>query len=141
MQIMSTQNHNPLVPWKQLHLTITKMEFERTVHVFCTFFSLSASLHSVYASIWRHGNRKSLIFFPHFFICCWLWLRVQSFLPIFPEVVDTVVTYLLIGSECALNFSVIVQPILFREPFKRLYRKYVALQKYIAFWMERICIR
>lgn len=135
-------NHSQLVSCKRLHSTITKMEFERAVHGFLYIFyfvGLTSFRPHVNLTTWQS---KIIDIFPTIFytllivVASGVSIYAQSYLSVFPEVVDTVVTYLLIGSECALNVSVIVQTLFFREQFKRLYRKYVALQKYIIFRMD-----
>lgn len=63
----------------------------------------------------------------------------QSQLSRFPVIVDTVVTYLLIGSECLLHLTVIVQTILHRETVNELNRKYATIQEYLrARWRHPI---
>lgn len=56
-----------------------------------------------------------------------------EYLSVFPEIIDTIVTYSLIASECILHFTAIIQPLLFHDQFVKLYRKYVTIQRFITF--------
>lgn len=53
-----------------------------------------------------------------------LCVYAQSQLSRFRVIVDTVATYLLVGSECMLHLTVVVQIVLHRENVKELYRQY-----------------
>lgn len=113
-------------------MSLFKMEFDRGFSYIFYFVGLHPRL--------NRSASKSRIFdiFPTVVYSIVVAMAValsfyaQFQLSIFPVVVDTVATYLLICSECVLNFTVIVQMLLYRSNFKNLYRKYVAIQKYIS---------
>lgn len=112
--------------------SLSKMEFERGFSYIFYFVGLQPRV--------RQSASKTRIFdiFPTVVYSIVVVMAValsfyaQLQLSIFPVVVDTVATYLLICSECVLNFTVIVQMLFYRDNFKNLYRKYVAIQKYIS---------
>lgn len=66
----------------------------------------------------------------------------QYHLSIFNEIIDALMTYVLISSECILNFAAIAQAIIYRKQFIKLYGQYVSIQKCITVRMERrLCFK
>lgn len=111
------------------------MESEREIHGF-SYILYFVGLHrriSLSSSKSRVLNIFPIVFYSLLVALAGaLCVHAQSQLSKFPVVVDTVATYLLIGSECILHFLVIVQTFIRRENFKNLYRKYVSMQNYIS---------
>lgn len=129
------------LPCTSSNSSIIKMDFERGVrgvsHVFY-LFGLNPRLTSS-ASV----KRRILDILPTVFfavvaaLACLACIYAQAVLSVFYVIVDSIATYLLIGSECFLNLTVVLQMVYHRENLKNLYCKYVKIQKYLSFRVKQ----
>lgn len=117
------------------------MDYEAFAHRFLYLFYLigfsacnPCAAHTIPIETWK---TRLIQFVPTFFYLaltitlCIVSEYEQSHSSYFVETTNTIVAFMLIFSECILNFTVIGQTIWFRRHFQRMCRKYIIFEKYI----------